>query len=245
MTLDPEAAWWSDAPSDLPPQPPDIPPEVPQHLDVLPDGRESLTVGDVPGLADLLQPQGDNPYGFQGTCGLCSCEGVLRQFGVNVTEADVLEHALRNGLCHVADAPAECGGTTPGMQAEILSDYGVPAHVEQCGSLEELAAALEQGRGVIVEANAGVLWDDAAYYDFGSANHAVVVTGVGRDPGTGEIQGFYLNDSGSNQAGRFIDPESMAVAWLDAGGVAVVTDVVGLPPDTAPTGTQAEQRTAP
>lgn len=248
MIPDAQAGWWAgDSPPDLPPLLPDTASEVPQHLDVLPDGRETLVIGDVPRLADFTHPQGDNPLGFKGTCGLCSCEGVLRQFGIEVTETDLVEHALRNGLCHVGDAPEECGGTTASMQAEILADHGVPAHVEQCRSLEELAAAIERGHGVIVEANAGVLWDDAAYYDFGGSNHAVVVTGVARDPGTGEIQAFYLNDSGSGQAGQFVDAETMGSAWLDAGGVSVMTDVVRLsePKDSAQADKQAERRTAP
>ena len=218
------------APPDLPPDVPGLPPDllvdVPFQLDVLPDGREAVVFGDVAGLADLNHKQGDNPYGFEGTCGLCSCQDILNQFGVEVTEADVVRHAVANGECYVSDDPAASGGTTEDGQAQILGDYGLPAHVEHGSSLEDLAMDIEQGRGVIIEANAGVLWNDAAYYENGQANHAVVVTGVARDPMTGAVEGFFINDSGTGESAKYVDAATMGVAWLDAGATSVVTDAV-------------------
>lgn len=224
---------WNDLPPELPsdmppdvPLPPDVAPEVPHQLDTLPDGRATVVIGDVADLAADVRQQGDNPYGFQGTCGLCSCAGVLREFGIPVTEADVVRHAVAHGECVVDADPAESGGTTPDMQVRLLGDYGIPAHVERMDSLEELASGIEQGRGTIIGANAGVLWDDATYYEYGQANHAVQVTGVSRDPMTGAIQGFYINDTGTGAGGHFVDAETVDLAWLDAGGTAVVTDIV-------------------
>ncbi|MGV4983281.1 hypothetical protein ACVB8X_01820 [Streptomyces sp. NRAIS4] len=201
--------------------------DVPRHLDTLPDGSETLVIGDVEGAAASGHRQGQNGYGFLGTCGLCACEGVLRWFGIEVTEHDVVDHAVRNGLCHVSDVAAECGGTTMEQQARILSDLGVPAAVMEYRSLEELAAMLEEGRAAIIAANAGVLWNDADYWDYGQANHAVQVTGVARAPATGGIQGFYINDSGTGQEARFVSAADLASGWLEAGGLAVVTDLVG------------------
>ena len=125
-----------------------------------------------------------------------------------------------------------------GDQVRILADHGVPAHMEIGRSLEDLAAGVEQARGVIVGLNAGVLWNDADSYEFGAANHAVVVTGVARDPAYGRIQGFFINDSGSGAAGRFVDAATMSEAWLDAGGGCVMTDMARLAPDTPAGGTQ-------
>lgn len=203
--------------------------DVPRHWDVLPDGREALVIGDPEHCKDFNHPQGDNSLGYQGTCGLVSCEDVLRQFGVDVTEDDVVRYAHDHGLCSISDEPSQCGGTTELSQAQLLTDLGVPAHPEFSGSLEELASHIENGQGTIIEVNAGVLWNDANYFDTGQANHAIVVTGVARDPQTGDIQGFYINDSGRGSAedsGRFLDAATMQNAWLDAGGSAVVTDVV-------------------
>jgi len=199
--------------------------EVPAQLDVLPDGEETLVIGDVSGLADFNHQQGDNPRGFQQDCGLVSAQDVLNQFGIPVSEGDVVEHAIINGECDIEPNMSDSGGTTADNQIQVLADYGIPAHAEANQSLEELAASIEGGHAVIIEANAGVLWNDPAYYDNGGANHAVTVTGVARDPDTGEVQGFYINDSGTGQSGQFVSATTMNVGWLDAGGQAVVSDV--------------------
>jgi hypothetical protein len=219
----PEVFTSSESVADLPSAMGDRQIDVPYQLDVLPDGREALVIGDVQGLAEFNHQQGDNPYGYRGTCGLCSCQDVLCQFGIVVSEADVVQHAVANGECNVADDPADSGATSVVMQVEILSDYGLPAHVELGGSLEGLALDLEQGRGVILEVNAGVLWDDAAYYESGGPNHAITVTGVALDPETSEVLGFFINDSGTDESAQFIDASVMAQAWS---GLSVVTDIV-------------------
>jgi hypothetical protein len=198
--------------------------DVLHYPDVLPDGKAIWVSGDPEGFKRFNHLQGDNPYGFQGTCGLVSCEDVLRQFGVEVTEADVVGHAIRHGLCVTDGDPASCGGTTVADQVQILKDYGVPAHYEVERSLADLGEFVEHGHGIIIGVNAGILWNDAAYFGDGSANHAIVVTGMAREIATGQIAGFYINDSGVPQSGRFVDAETMQQAWVDAGGSCVVTD---------------------
>lgn len=237
---------WGSSPGDLPPA--DLPPEVPAwmhsfgvdvpaQLDVLGDGTPSVTIGDVAEYAEFNHRQGDNPYGIQQDCGLVSCQDVLNQFGVPVNETDVITHAVESGECQFTPGDITgSGGTTVGDQARILTDYGVPAHAETGHSLEQLAASVEQGHGVIVEANAGVLWDDANYVEGGQANHAVTVTGVARDPVTGAVQGFYINDSGTGQSGEFVSAQTMTGAWQDTGGQCVVTDAVHVPPQAATEG---------
>jgi hypothetical protein len=201
--------------------------DVPTQLDVLPDGSQSVTIGDVGGYRDFNHQQGDNPYGIQQDCGLVSCQDVLNQFGVPVAEADVVGHAVNGGECQYdASSPADSGGSSPDDQARILSDYGIPAHVESGESLEDLAGHVEEGQGTIVGVNAGVLWNDANAYENGQANHAVTVTGVARDPMTGQIQGFYINDSGDGKSGEFVPASVMQQAWQDTGGASVVTDAV-------------------
>lgn len=200
--------------------------DVPSSLHVMPDGRETVIIGDVSGVADFNHQQGDNDAGFNGTCGLVSCEDVLRQYGVDVTENDIVEHAIENNECAVDSDPEKAGGTTSDQRAQILNDFGIPAHTEKGQSLEDLASDIERGSSVIVAANAGYLWNDPNAYDTGQSNHAVVVTGVARDPQTGEIQGFFINDSGTGSAGQFVDAATMQAAYVETGGSAVVTDVV-------------------
>lgn len=199
--------------------------DVPTQVDVLPDGQASVRYGDVRHDAAYNHLQGDNPYNFHEDCGLVSCQDVLNQFGIPVREGDVVTHAVTHGECQVdPNSSFDSGQTTSGDQAQILTDLGVPAHVEAGRSLDDLAVSVEEGHGTIVEANAGVLWNAADAYDYGAANHAVTVTGVARDPGTGEVQGFYINDSGDGKPAVFVSAAVMRTAWLDTGGQCVVTD---------------------
>lgn len=201
--------------------------DVPQHIETLPDGHDVLVVGDVEHCKDFCHRQGDNNYGFQGTCGLCSTQDILNQFGVPVSENDVVHYASDHHLCTTDGTDnAMKGGTYDWQQAQILNDYGVPAHVETGGQLEDLDAAILEGRGVIIEVNAGILWNDSRYYDTGQSNHAIVVTGIARDPETGMTEGYYVNDSGSGQAGNYVDVDTMDSMWIGTGGNYVITDVV-------------------
>lgn len=224
-----------DFPQDVPQPPPDVLPEiqeVPHHLEVLPDSREVLVFGDPEGMKQYNHLQGDNPYGFKGTCGLVSCQDILRQFGVEVSEGDVVHFAVDHKLCNVTDDPSNSGGTTVEDQAKILGDFNVPAQSKSGGSLEELAQNIEEGHGVIAEVNSATLWDQPSFFNLGLPDHAIVVTGVARDPETGEIRGFYINDSGvppAGHSGLFIDAQKFNTAWngcFGGPGWSVVTDVV-------------------
>lgn len=212
-----------DARKDVPRPPAEVIAEVPYRRDVLPDGRETVVIGDVKSFSEYCHRQGDNPFGFQGTCGLCSCELILRQFGLEITEADVVAYARDHRLCKTRGHPRRRGGTTHIDQERILSDFGVPAHYETTRTLGDLAASIQHGQGVILHVDAGSLWNDANAYD-GYANHAVTAIGVARDLETGQIQGFYINDTGPGTPGRFVDIATMDEAWVKMGGACVVTD---------------------
>jgi hypothetical protein len=204
--------------------------DVPSHNENK-NGREVTIVGNPVGDGAFNHHQGKNDLGYQGDCGLVSCQDVLNQHGQEVTENDIVQHADQNNLCDNTQSKAkDCGGTTPEQQSRILKDHGVPAHVEKGGSLESLAQNIGQGRSVIVEVNSDTLWKVNNPYDTGQADHAVVVTGVEMDQQTQKISGFYINDSGDGISNKFIDAKTMQEAWADAQGryghgQCVVTDV--------------------
>jgi hypothetical protein len=198
---------------------------APAQLGQLPDGRASLVIGDVRGYAALNHCQGDNPEQDVGDCGVVSCADVLNQFGVQVTEADVVTHATRCRELHVvAGHPEESGWTLPADQVAILADYGIAAHWAGEQSVEQLADAVQGGRGVIAAVNAGVLWSNPSVLGHGQANHVVTITGVARDPYDGALQGFYINDSGTGQSAQFISAHLMTTAFVRTGGFCVITD---------------------
>jgi len=200
---------------------------VPHSPDKLPDGRETVVVGDPQRFAANCHQQGVGDY--QGTCGVASCEQVLRQFGHDgATEKDLVATAAANGLCETGQQPGVNGATTPHERVQIMNQAGEPAHIEVVGHADDVRSLVEDGRGVIVRANAGELWNDPSAYEQGQYNHAVSVTGVAAEPKTGATQGFYINDTGTGEGGRFVPTEQFQRSCFDADpardNLAVVTD---------------------
>ena len=199
---------------------------VPARLGRLPDERPSLLIGDVSGYAAFNHLQGDNPENDHGDCGVMCCAEILNQFGLRLTEADLVNHASRCRELHVVAGEADRSGwTLPEELVRMLGDYGVPAHSGRDQSIDQLASAVQCGHGVIAAVNAGVLWCDARVLGHGQANHAVTITGIGREPYDGALQGFYINDSGNGQSGQFISAYLMTTAFVHTGGFCVMTDV--------------------
>lgn len=98
------------------------------YLDVTPDGQEVVVTGDPRGDIRFLHLQGDNSFGFQEDCGLCSVQDILDQFGNPVTENDVVQFAVQNGLCDTSEGdPSADGGATTDMQVQLLEAGGVHA----------------------------------------------------------------------------------------------------------------------
>ena len=202
--------------------------DVPHTQDVL-NGREVIISGYPEKFKEYNHHQGDNPYKCKGTCALVSCQGVLLQFGLKVSETDVVKYAIEHGLCDMrGDDPSKRGGTSLRDQARVLKGFGLPAHSEVRQTLQDLATAIEQDRGIIIEVDAGILWNDRYYSEKSECpNHAIVVTGVARDARSKEIVGFYINDSGPNpcHSGKFIRADIIKEAWKERGGLCVLTDI--------------------
>ena len=194
-------------------------------------GHEYVVSGDPEGLKHLSHQQGDNDLGFTGTCGLCSVQDVADQFGLNLTENDVVRFAAEHHLCSTEGTPDQRGGTDIYTQAELLNDMHIEAQPAQHMTIDELAAEFESGHKVILETNAGELFQgilpdsvcaQAVGPDPHAFNHAVVLTGVVRDPQTGAVVGVFINDTGANLGAQFIDAAHLQQAWVGTGGNCVV-----------------------
>jgi hypothetical protein len=220
----------------LPPVSPPLPAYNPAHInadtsvtEVLPDGSLAVISGNPETKKQFTHQQGTStleyitpegiPLKYEGTCGIVSCEDIARQQGINVTEDDLVRLAAENNLC-VNDKPDSrlLGGTTDENRSEILAKIGIPNEITTAISLEELAKYIENNQSAIAAVNAGLLWNDANYLGNGFANHAIVVTGVARNPQSGDVLGFFINDSGTGEAGKFIPASQFKSAWLNRGG---------------------------
>ena len=105
-----------------------------------------------------------------------------------------------------------------GLENEIF-DAGSKA-----GSLEAIAAYVEEGRLVNLSVNAGYLWGDANYIDHGAVQSQCSGDRYGRDPQTGELLGLYICDSGQggDSDALFVSAETLQDAYLNAGGAQII-----------------------
>lgn len=143
---------------------------------------------------------------FGGTCGLCSCENVLRMAGVPVSEGDIVRYASTTyedasnsfvasltgrTLCRTGSAPSSNGGTSAKARKKILEHFGVPSYTA-AQSIETIADAVSTGHGVIASVHAERLYFKRR--PIHADLHAITITSVKKD-GAGKILGFYVCDS--------------------------------------------------
>jgi hypothetical protein len=191
--------------------------ELPEpRQETLPDGSEAVVSGDPEGWASVLHRQGESDPGYFNTCGIVGCEQILRRFGVEVTEAQLLDHALAENHCDVLGP----GYVSLEDQVDILRDYGVPAHTDHNGTLDALADDIEHGRAVALAVNSEALY---GYEGWNGTDHVILATGVARDVHSGEIKGFTYNDSATGQPAYAV-ADRLQAAWADQGGNSLITE---------------------
>ena len=171
------------------------------------------TVGDPDGRADLM-------YGQTGrTCTIAAQVQVLKDSGVVPRDADptkieeaLIARAAKEGYCD----ERRCHNGTPTQYLGNLLDMPVAKHYR--ASVEELDAAVRRGRILIATANAGLLWNDSRFM---KSSHAFVITGAETDLASGEILGYYINDTGMGAGvGRWImTAKHFRKAWKNDGSI--------------------------
>lgn len=203
------------------------------------NGVNAVAYGDSDYWANYLDyAQGDNTQRYYGSCGIISCENVLIQAGklskkidynpwseYDTQESSIVGLAISRGLCTNSTNPYYSGGTTAYDQRDILASYGISSRA-YVYTVEDLANAAKQGKGIIASIDAGLLWYNRA----SGINHAITVTGVAyniSDPN--KIEGFYICDSGrgrTDDASRFISYSFMKSIFRYYGdqGWAVITN---------------------
>lgn len=197
--------------------------EAPVFPETFPDGRTVLVSGVPAAIAHLLaqeEDQGaDQAYGA-----LLGCAQIIRQFAPDFRTSDLV--AYMQSLNPTQMVAGRYGLIAPDEIAQTLTDFDVPARVEQAQSSEDLAQHLESGSGVLVALNLGELWNRAEVFGNGDANAVAVAIAVARDPQTGDIAGWYLNDVVAKQIRVPVEAARMQRAWLDCGGWLIVTEIV-------------------
>ena len=177
---------------------------------------------------------GEGVEGFCGTCGLVSVENILRLAGKNLTESDVVDyartHTIGHGanirhLCTIDSDPCSNGGTYAQDREILLRHYGLNSKIVHA-DVEKVAEYVAEGRGVIANVDANILW-------YGHARstpvyHSITVTSVARDEFSNEVLGFYICDSGSlaDDSSKFVSAEIFKDAMRQTNGQINVTQII-------------------
>jgi len=158
--------------------------------------------------------------GYQDTCAIRSQQLILNDFGIPVTEDELVQVAVNN------DWYTPGGGTSPDDANKLLEYFNVDTNVVQNANIFSLTNELAQGHRVIVGVDSGELWEpglDENLEDlYGEIpDHALIVAGIDTtdpdhttvhlmDPGTGQISASYPLD-------QFMD------AWSDSNCMMIST----------------------
>lgn len=202
------------------------------------EGQEVLVTGSPFEVADSLDScEGDNIWGIEGDCGVISCANCLTLAGVDLhgEHAENILAALavaEGGFLELSGATEELEwGVNEWVGANFLMEYGmlVAYGVESTiyspeiagGSIQDVAKAIEDGHVVVMNLNAGTLWNDSNCLDNGYANHAVTVTGTVRDT-NGQLLALTICDSGNNDSCRVVPVDLLETCYTNSIDATVV-----------------------
>ncbi|MBI5247042.1 MAG: hypothetical protein HY923_07650 [Elusimicrobia bacterium] len=153
-----------------------------------------------------------------GTCGIGAQIQVLADAGVvsadsaalKAKEDELYARALRLGYFEgsTGDPKRRENGGTANQRVGDLLDMPVRKHF--AAKDEELFEAVKGGRMIIVGADTERLWNDRR---FRGGGHFVAITGAEVDRKSGKPLGYYINDTGTNEGGRFITLKQFNAAW--------------------------------
>jgi hypothetical protein len=170
----------------------------------------------------------DVSQAYSDTCAIRCQELVLKDFGLDLSQTDLMHEAQGQGWY----VPGM--GTLEGDLGRLIESHGIPVHQYEKANVFNLVGELAQGHRVIVSIDSGELWKTneilkstadlhSETWEDSRPDHAVIVSGVDisdpsnpvvvvTDPGTGEV------------AARYSLPDFLE-AWEDSGFSMVATDV--------------------
>lgn len=163
---------------------------------------------------------------YPDTCAIKSQQLILKDFGIDVTETELVQAASANGWYN--------GGTVPQDVGNLLNLAGIPITQKNNANVFNLVNELAQGHEVIVGVDADELWHNSTISEkftnwlndaFGEqgGNHALIVAGIDtRDPNNIQV---IVKDPGSGDDGKPYPLNQFMDAWADTQCFMVATDV--------------------
>lgn len=175
-------------------------------------------------MSEYFNPEVQQQY--PDTCAIKSQQLVLEDFGIDVSETQLVQTANANGWYNG-------GGTNPQDVGNLLNLAGIPV-TKQDGNVFTLVNELAQGHKVIVGVDADELWHNDSVSEkwtnwandfFGpqGGNHALIVAGIDTsDPNNIQV---IVKDPGSGEDGKPYPLEQFMDAWADTQCYMVSTNI--------------------
>ncbi len=193
-------------------------PEETKKIAKLRAAGKTATIGDPGGRAQYVFPQ------TGGTCALAAQAQIYAEaHGIKPTRAAMeqieaeffVKASVTKQFNGNSDDPNQRWNGDGTNVENIGNMLDTPIKKHYLAKDEELFAAVSRGKMVMIVANAGLLWNDKRRM---SKGHAVVVTGAEVDS-AGALLGYYINDTGTNEAARFVSAKQFLPAWQTLGSV--------------------------
>lgn len=175
-------------------------------------------------MADYFNPE--VKQSFPDSCAIKSQQLILHDFGIDVSEVDLVQTAAANGWYN--------GGTAPEDVGNLLELANIPITRQENANIFNLVNELAQGHKVIVGLDADEMWYNDSisdklknwYNDFlgeSGGNHALIVAGIDTsDPNNIQV---IVKDPGSGDDGKPYPLDQFMDAWSDANCYMVSTAV--------------------
>lgn len=167
-------------------------------------------------------PGNEYKQSYADTCAIKSQQIILNEFGIPVTEEQLIKYSYHHGWYNG-------DGTSFEDLGNLLEDGGISCHKQYNANVFNLVAELAQGHKVIVGLDADELWGDRItawlndFYYGETPNHALIVSGVDTsDPNNVQI---LVTDPGNGDHNKAYPLEQFMDAWADAQCYMVATDI--------------------
>jgi hypothetical protein len=158
---------------------------------------------------------------YSDTCAIKSQELILKEFGYNISEDQLVQEAMNNGWYQPG------GGTSPANVGKLLELHGIPVAQYENANIFNLVNELAQGHKVIVGVDSGELWNNGFLENMEDkitgeqADHALLVSGIDTtDPNNVKV---IVTDPGSGDYCREYSMDQFIDAWQDSNCFMVTT----------------------
>lgn len=180
-------------------------------------GAENMSLGQL--TADDIQQK------YPDTCAIKSQQIILESNDIEVSEDELVAESIENGWY----TPGQ-GGTSPVDVGNLLENHGMTVSRFIHASIDDIAAALAQGRHVIVGVDSGELWNSGTWETFedflnsSGADHALIVSGIQVNPLTAERE-VVLTDPGTGEVAHTYTIDQFLDAWGDSDNFMVIANI--------------------